>query len=263
MDELLRALNGRLKTGDIRIRAIDETFAGFDARSHARSKTYRYAIWNGPAPNPFIRHVVWHVPQPLDLDRMVAATTAVLGEHDFAAFQGSGSDVKTTVRRMLAAELAEVDINTDQPVALPALDQSSADRSNGRLLRFEITGTGFLRHMVRTIAGTLVDIGRGNIAPEQMAAIIASRDRPAPDRPHHAHGLMLWQVITSEPPRGTFVRNLLYGTSVMKPSLVSADDSSPHIVQRRPERYTQSSLRMLSRSSTAVLGRRKRPARIR
>ena len=193
LDELLRALNARLKAGDIRIRAIDETFAGFDARSYAKSKTYRYAIWNGPAPNPFIRHVVWHVPLALDLDRMVAATPALVGEHDFAAFQGSGSDVKTTVRRMLAAELLEVDINTEQPVALPEMDDST-DQSTGRLLRFEITGTGFLRHMVRTIVGTLVDIGRGNMAPEDMAAIIASRERSRTGQTAPPQGLMLWKV---------------------------------------------------------------------
>ncbi|MDO8678871.1 MAG: tRNA pseudouridine(38-40) synthase TruA [Acidobacteriota bacterium] len=193
LDELLRALNARLKAGDIRIRAIDETFDGFDARVHAKTKTYRYAIWNGPAPNPFIRHVVWHVPQALDLDRMVAATASLVGQHDFSAFQGSGSDVKTTVRRMLAAELVEVDINSDQPVALPDLE-SRADRSAARLLRFEITGNGFLRHMVRTIVGTLVDIGRGNIPPEQMAVIISSGDRARTGQTAPAHGLMLWRV---------------------------------------------------------------------
>lgn len=193
LDELLRALNARLKAGDIRIRAIDETFDGFDARVHAKTKTYRYAIWNGPAPNPFIRHVVWHVPQPLDLGRMIAATAPVVGEHDFSAFQGSGSDVKTTVRRMLAAELVEVDINTEQPVALSDL-KGSADPSNGRLLRFEITGNGFLRHMVRTIVGTLVDIGRGNMPVEQMAAIIESRDRSRTGQTAPAQGLMLWKV---------------------------------------------------------------------
>ena len=94
---------------------------------------------------------------------------------------------------MLAAELVEVDINTDQPVALPALDRA-ADRSDGRLLRFEITGTGFLRHMVRTIVGTLVDIGRGNIAAgahggdHRLTRSLANRtDAPA-------QGLMLWKV---------------------------------------------------------------------
>lgn len=193
IDELLRALNGRLKAGDIRIRAIDEVFDGFDARVFAKTKTYRYAIWNGPAPNPFIRHVVWHVPQVLDLDRMIAATAALVGEHDFSAFQGSGSDVKTTVRRMLAAELVEVDINTDQPVALSALEHR-APRADGRLLRFEITGTGFLRHMVRTAVGTLVDIGRGNIPPEQMAAIIATRDRSCTGQTAPPQGLILWKV---------------------------------------------------------------------
>ena len=192
-DELLRALNARLKAGDIRIRAIDETFDGFDARSYAKSKTYRYAIWNGAALNPFIRHVVWHVPQVVDLDRMIAATAPLVGEHDFVAFQGSGSDVKTTVRRVLAAELVEVDSGTDQPVAWSALGTSS-DRSNGRLLRFEITGTGFLRHMVRTVVGTLVDIGRGNMAPEEMTAIIASRDRSRTGQTAPAQGLMLWKV---------------------------------------------------------------------
>ena len=192
LDELLRALNGRLKAGDIRIRAIDDAFDGFDARVFAKTKTYRYAIWNGPAPNPFIRHVVWHVPHALDLERMIAATAALVGEHDFSAFQGSGSDVKTTVRRMLAAELVEVDINTEQPVALS--DLNSAGSSNARLLRFEITGNGFLRHMVRTIVGTLVDIGRGNMPVEQLAAIIASRDRARAGQTAPPHGLMLWQV---------------------------------------------------------------------
>ena len=104
-DELLRALNARLKAGDIRIRAIEEMPDRWDARIFAKSKTYRYAIWNGAMPSPFFRHVVWHVPQPLDLDRMARATTALVGEHDFVAFQGRGSDVKTTVRRVLAAEI--------------------------------------------------------------------------------------------------------------------------------------------------------------
>ncbi len=192
-DELLRALNARMKAGDIRIRAIEETFDRFDARIYARAKTYRYAMWNGPAPSPFLRHVVWHVPQALDLDRMVQASTALVGEHDFSAFQGSGSDVKTTVRRLLSAELLEVDINTDQPIALPALVDGVV-RSDGRLLRFEVTGTGFLRHMVRTIVGTLVDIGRGQMAVEDMAAIIESRDRARAGQTAPAQGLMLWTV---------------------------------------------------------------------
>lgn len=192
-DELLRALNARLKSGDIRIRSIEETAERFDARIYAKTKTYRYAIWNGPAPSPFLRHVVWHVPQPLDFDRMAEASKALVGEHDFAAFQGRGSDVKTTMRRLLSAELLEIDLNTDQPTALPALDDAAAG-SNGRLLRFEVTGTGFLRHMVRTIVGTLVDIGRGQMKVEDMSAIIESRDRARAGQTAPPHGLMLWEV---------------------------------------------------------------------
>ena len=192
-DELMRALNARLRDGDIRIRLIEDTFAGFDARNYARGKIYRYAIWNGATVSPFIRNVVWHVPARLDLDRMIQATTALVGEHDFAAFQGGGSDVLTTARTVLAAELVEMNIHTDTPIAISPLPEG-APYSDGRLLRFEISGTGFLRHMVRIIVGTLVDIGRGQMAVEQMAAIIQSRDRRRAGQTAPPQGLMLWQV---------------------------------------------------------------------
>ena len=193
VEELMRALNARLRAGDIRIRSIEETFDRFDARIYAKTKTYRYAIWNGAHPSPFFRHVVWHVPARLDLDRMAAATRALIGEHDFAAFQGRSSDVMTTVRTVLAADLVEMNIHTDQPIALSPLEPG-APNSDGRLLRFEITGTGFLRHMVRIIVGTLVDIGRGQMEVEAMAAIIASRDRRQAGHTAPAQGLMLWRV---------------------------------------------------------------------
>lgn len=192
-DDLLKALNARLKAGDIRIRAIEETFDRFDARIFAKTKTYRYAIWNGATPSPFIRHVVWHVPYVLDLPRMADAASALVGEQDFVAFQGRGSDVKTTVRRVLAAEIREVDIHADHPIALSPLDQAPAGR-DGRLLRLEISGTGFLRHMVRTIAGTLVDIGRGQLQPQDMRRIIDSRDRSEAGQTAPPQGLMLWRV---------------------------------------------------------------------
>ena len=192
-EELMRALNARLRAGDIRIRHIEETFADFEARIYARSKTYRYAIWNGPTVSPFLRHVVWHVPARLDLERMTRATTALIGEHDFAAFQGGGSDVSTTVRTVLAAELVEMNIHTDMPIAISPLPDG-APYSDGRLLRFEISGTGFLRHMVRIITGTLVDIARGQIEVDEMPAIIRSRDRRRAGPTAPPHGLMLWQV---------------------------------------------------------------------
>jgi tRNA pseudouridine38-40 synthase len=193
VEELSRALNARLKSGDIRVRSIEETFDRFDARIYAQSKTYRYAIWNGAHPSPFFRHVVWHVPARLDLDRMVEATKAIVGEHDFAAFQGRSSDVLTTTRKVLSAELVEMNIHTDQPIALSPLEPGMPD-GDGRLLRFEITGTGFLRHMVRIMVGTLVDIGRGQLEVDDMAAIITSRDRRRAGQTAPPHGLMLWKV---------------------------------------------------------------------
>lgn len=191
-EELLRALNARLKVGDIRIRSVDEMPERWEARIFAKSKTYRYAIWNGAIPSPFWRHVVWHVPYPLDLDRMKQATAALIGEHDFAVFKGRDSEVKTTIRRMLDAAITEMNIHTDLPIQVSPLD--GAPDNGGRLLRFEITGTGFLRHMVRTIVGTLVDIGRGQLEVDEMAAMIASRDRQRAGHTAPPHGLMLWKV---------------------------------------------------------------------
>jgi tRNA pseudouridine38-40 synthase len=192
-DDLLKAVNARLKVGDIRIRAIEEMFERFDARIYAKSKTYRYAIWNGAEPSPFIRHVVWHVPHALEVPRMIEAAKALVGEQDFVAFQGRRSDVKTTVRRVLSAELVEINIDTEQPVAVSPISPQSMHRE-GRLIRFEISGTGFLRHMVRTIAGTLVDIGRGHMEPEDMRRIIDSCDRSRAGQTAPAQGLMLWKV---------------------------------------------------------------------
>jgi tRNA pseudouridine38-40 synthase len=189
-DELLRALNARITGGAIRIRSIEEAPSGFNARNEATSKTYRYAIWNGPPPSPFFRHVVWHVPQPLDLHRMQRAAAHLIGEHDFVAFQGSGSDVVTTIRTMLSAEVVAVNVDSDSPVALSPIEVDHL----GRMVRFQVTGTGFLRHMVRTIAGTLVDIGRGAMEPDDMRAIIESKDRSRTGQTAPAQGLMLWKV---------------------------------------------------------------------
>jgi len=199
-DELLKALNARLKAGDIRIRSIEEMPDRWDARIFAKSKSYRYAIWNGAPPSPFFRHVVWHVPHALEIERMQRATMALVGEHDFVAFQGRGSDVKTTIRRVLSAGIVETNMHTDQPLALSPLDPSTspgargAREDEGRLLRVEISGTGFLRHMVRTVVGTLVDIGRGNMEVEDMRAIIESKDRARAGQTAPPQGLMLWRV---------------------------------------------------------------------
>jgi tRNA pseudouridine38-40 synthase len=207
-DELMRALNARNKAGDIRIRSIEVMPDRWDARIFAKSKSYRYSIWSGPKPSPFMRQLVWHVPQDLDLARMQLAAQALVGEHDFVAFQRRSNDVRTTVRRVLDVAISETEIDTDQLIALSPLDPTrslagdsltpaadgDARESAGRLIRLEISGTGFLRHMVRTIAGTLVEIGRGLLPVEEMAAIIESRDRARAGQTAPPQGLMLWKV---------------------------------------------------------------------
>jgi tRNA pseudouridine38-40 synthase len=181
-DDLVRALNATLPT-DVRVLAIDQAPDGFSARHDAKRKTYRYAIWSGVAPAPSLRRSVWHVPQPIDLAAMSQAASMLIGEHDFAAFQATGSDVKTTVRRLLTSTVYDVDLT--QLVAVAPGD---------RLLRYEVTGTGFLRHMVRNIVGTLADVGRGRLQVPQVSEILASRDRSQAGATAPAQGLVLWKV---------------------------------------------------------------------
>ena len=191
-DDLQRALNARL-TRDIRIRSVEEAPAGFDARRDAKTKTYRYAIWSGPAPSPFIRHVVWHVPHALDLERMAAAAQLLVGEHDFASFQAGGGDVKTSVRRLLSSDFRAINIHDDEYATLPPVSIETT-RPEGCLLRYEVVGTGFLRHMVRNIVGTLVEIGRNRTPIGEMTAILESKNRAQAGPTAPPQGLMLWEV---------------------------------------------------------------------
>jgi tRNA pseudouridine38-40 synthase len=185
-DQLRRAINARLPD-DVRVVDVAEAAHAFNAQYDAVAKTYRYAIWNAPEPHPFIRHVTWHVGDALDVNAMVRAAGLVIGEHDFAAFQAKGSSVATTVRRVISSELRAVDLDTGEVVPAQLF-------SNSRLLRYEITGNGFLRHMVRTIVGTLVDIGRGRWPPDDLSRMLASRDRSLAGPTAPPQGLMLWRV---------------------------------------------------------------------
>jgi tRNA pseudouridine38-40 synthase len=106
-----------------------------------------------------------------------------VGQHDFAAFQATGSDVKSTVRRIIGSAVREVSV-TDLMAQAPG----------DRLLRYEVTGTGFLRHMVRNIVGTLADVARERLAAADIVGILASRDRSRAGATAPAHGLVLWQV---------------------------------------------------------------------
>jgi tRNA pseudouridine38-40 synthase len=169
---LTRALNANLPPA-IRVNRVETVPDDFHARFSAGGKTYEYRIWNGPAIPPFIRLYAWHVPQPLDVVKMNEASRAIAGEHDFAAFQGTGSRTHSTVRRVTSAEW----------------------RADGPAVTFAISGEGFLRHMVRSLAGTLVEVGHGRRPVGDLARLIASRERSDVGRTAPPHGLFLVSVL--------------------------------------------------------------------
>ncbi len=175
-----RALNARLPI-DIRVTSVHEADADFHARRSARGKTYRYLIANLPVASPLLAPHAWHIPEPLDRRSMEAAAAALIGVHDFAGFQSGGGSVQTTVRTVTFSGFREV-----------AIELLGADA--GALLAYEISGDGFLRHMVRAIAGTLVEIGRGWRRPDAIARLLAHGDRGQGGATAPAHGLFLVRV---------------------------------------------------------------------
>lgn len=182
-ERLVRACNASLPE-DVRVLSVEEMPDRFHARIHARGKTYRYFIWHAPTGSPPLRRVSWHVPQRLDLAAMQAAAAVFVGEHDFAAFQAAGSAVKTTVRRLTTSSVA---IEPAPPAWVPPAER-------GRLLCFEVAGTGFLRHQVRAMAGTLVLVGKGRLTPADVATVLAGGARADAGPTAPAHGLHLWRV---------------------------------------------------------------------
>jgi tRNA pseudouridine38-40 synthase len=174
---LQRALNAVLPV-DVRIVAVEDAAPGFHARFDARSKEYEYRIVNASYVSAFEHRYVWHVPGRLDVHAMREGAAVLKGTHDFSAFQAAGGDVETAERTILAI----------------ALEQDASDPSR---LSLRVEGTGFLRHMVRAIAGTLVDVGLGRWPGSPagiVAQILASRDRAQAGRAAPAQGLVLVQV---------------------------------------------------------------------
>ncbi len=169
---LQRALNAVLPV-DVRVLDVAVAAPGFHARFSAVSKVYEYRIVNAPLVSAFLHRYVWHVPAPLDLDAMRAGAATLRGHHDFAAFQGTRTSPSSTERTMTSIEV----IATTPPAIV---------------LRVE--GDGFLRHMVRAMAGTLVDVGLGRWTPDDVAEILASRDRTRAGPAAPACGLFLIEV---------------------------------------------------------------------
>ena len=174
---LARALNAVLPT-DVRVAAAEVMPDDFHARFSATGKIYDYRIVNAPFASPFLRHSVWHVIARLRQDAMREAAVALVGEHDFAAFQGTGSDVHTSVR------------------TVRRIDWQGSGGAEDPLI-MQIEGNGFLRHMVRNIVGTLADIGLGRWPAGGIEAILASRDRARAGTTAPASGLVLREVLYS------------------------------------------------------------------
>jgi tRNA pseudouridine38-40 synthase len=177
---LARALNAQLPE-DVRVLGVEEAPPGFHARFSARSKTYRYCIRNGPVATPFERAFVWHVPQPLDVASMQHAASRLLGRHDFSTFRSIGTEVPDAVRTLRLSAV------TTMPGAVWLGDA-------GPLLTYDVSGDGFLRHMVRAIVGTLVEVGRGWREPAQMDALLEARDRARAGATAPPQGLFLVRV---------------------------------------------------------------------
>jgi tRNA pseudouridine38-40 synthase len=171
LDDLWRALNAVLPA-DIAFLQIEEAAPDFHPRYDARSRRYRYTVYNAPVRQPLALRYSLHVAASLDIAVMELAAQSLAGEHDFAAFGQPPKPGGTTVRRVLAAEWG---IDTPQ-------------------LTFDIEANAFLYRMVRSIVGTLLQVGRGEMEVEEFAAVLAScdRDRAGPTAP--SHGLCLVEV---------------------------------------------------------------------
>ncbi len=171
-DRLPAALNSVLPR-DMAVWQAEDVPADFHARHHATAKIYRYLLYLGRTPAPFIRHYSWRLFWAMDVKAMQEAAAELVGRHDFTAFCAAGSPVKNKVRTM-----QRIHIVSDRDLVL-----------------IEAVADGFLYKMMRSIVGTLVKVGRGVLTPEDVRDILAQNDRPRVGPTAPPQGLILWQVV--------------------------------------------------------------------
>lgn len=167
-EKIALALNQRLPE-DVKIQKSEEVPADWHPRFCDSIKTYEYKILNRKIPNPLERFYSYFTYMDLDVAKMKEAAAYIVGEHDFACFCSSGSQVQSTVRRV----------------------HSLIVEKNGDMISIRIRGNGFLYNMVRIIAGTLMQVGMGAYSPEYVKEIIASKDRKMAGPTAPACGLTL------------------------------------------------------------------------
>jgi len=171
-EEILKGLNSLLPA-DIVVLSAEEADESFHARFSAVSKVYEYHILNRPVPSALMRKYVWHVRRPLASEPMEECLERICGLNDFSAFMASGSRASSTERNMLRAELA---------------------RPHPDRVKFTYEATGFLRHMVRNLTGTIVEVGKGKRTTRDFDRIVRSGDRKQAGMTAPGHGLYLISV---------------------------------------------------------------------
>jgi tRNA pseudouridine38-40 synthase len=170
-DTFRKGLNSLLP-GGIAVLAAREVPSSFDAQYAALGKVYRYRLLLRPSRSPLLSSQSWHIPHPLLRNRMSRAARDLTGERDFSSLRSSGCTARSPVRLLSRLEL----------------------RRRGDIMDFELEANGFLRHMVRNIVGTLVDVGRGRIPADSMTDLLASGDRSRAGRKAPPQGLFLLSV---------------------------------------------------------------------
>jgi tRNA pseudouridine38-40 synthase len=192
---LVGALNSKLPE-DAAVLTVELAADGFHATHDAKCKRYRYSIYNHPRRPVFLRKYSWHVPTPLNVEAMQAGAQALIGTHDFVSFQSAGSERESTVRTIFAVEVRRRGAGqggAGDGEAETTFKAASSFHEHDAVVTIDVEGDGFLYNMVRAIAGTLAEVGRGRRSPESVAEIIAARDRRAAGQTAPAHGLtLLW-----------------------------------------------------------------------
>ena len=176
-DKLRGAINGNLWR-DIRIMKVEKAPDEFHARFSAKKKTYLYRIINAPVISPFWRRYALHERRPLDVAKMTDASRFLLGEHDWTAFSSAQADGESRIRTVLDCDI-----------------RSRWDgRADAQIIEFEISANGFLRYMVRSIVGTLIEVGRGEKDSDTIQTAVITGDKSLAGQTAPAHGLTLMNV---------------------------------------------------------------------
>ncbi len=176
-DRLRFAINGNLWR-DVRILKVEKAADDFHARFSAKVKTYIYRVVNAPVVSPFWARYAHHEARPLDIGRMNEVARLFLGEHDWTAFSAARSDVEHRIRTVTEFRV-----------------ESYWDaRANASIIEFRISANGFLRYMVRSIVGTMLEVGRGEKDSDTIQTAIISLDRDLAGKTAPAHGLTLLKV---------------------------------------------------------------------